>query len=287
MCCGRLWLAFKRLIVGLLVTRTGLQRKQLLCCRQCNACCGSCNTCCCICLSRVPCASLIASFVLALGFTGFALGLSEGVANLNKWLKMDIVDLASLGIMVLGIFFGSISGLALFHGFAATGRTRFNCCGGWKRRFVARCCIGMLFGWHYFMFFLWMFIAPILIIPLIFMGIFFGVCQVKLVKQLGKTCIKFSDYGLDDIVNTEEVCGDELTVFCEAMTGATPYFAAAFVGGLFIVVGMFHMMFVLTANYAHVHDHRTRPKASEWSTYKKCCAVKDPDRYEECFPEPR
>lgn len=45
-------------------------------------------------------------------------------------------------------------------------------------------------------------------------------------------------------------------------------------------------MFVLTANYAHVHDHRTRPKASEWSTYKKCCAVKDPDRYEECFPEP-
>lgn len=46
--------------------------------------------------------------------------------------------------MVLGIFFGSISGLALFHGFAATGRTRFNCCGGWKRRFVARCCIGMV-----------------------------------------------------------------------------------------------------------------------------------------------
>ena len=56
-----------------------------------SACCGSCNRCCCICLSRVPVASLIASFVLGLGFTGFALGLSEGVNNLNKWLKMDIV----------------------------------------------------------------------------------------------------------------------------------------------------------------------------------------------------
>jgi len=146
-------------------------------------------------LSRVPVASLIASFVLGLGFTGFALGLSEGVNNLNKWLKMDIVELASLGIMLLGIFFGGLSGLALLHGFAATGRTRFNCCGGYKRRLLGRCCIGFLFGWHYLMFFLWMFIAPILIIPLIFMGIFFGICQVQVVKQLGKTCIKFSEYG--------------------------------------------------------------------------------------------
>ena len=56
-----------------------------------SACCGSCNRCCCICLSRVPVASLTASFVLGLGFTGFALGLSEGINNLNKWLKMDIV----------------------------------------------------------------------------------------------------------------------------------------------------------------------------------------------------
>lgn len=48
----------------------------------------------------------------------------------------------------------------------------------------------------------------------------------------------------------------------------------------------FHMMFVLTANYAHIHDHRTRPKASECSTCRTCCTVKDPGRYEECFPEP-
>ena len=61
----------------------------LICCFP--ACCGSCNRCCCICLTRVPCASLIASFILAIGFTGFALGLSEGVKNLNKFLKMDIV----------------------------------------------------------------------------------------------------------------------------------------------------------------------------------------------------
>ena len=61
----------------------------LICCFP--ACCDSCNRCCCICLSRVPCASLIASFILAIGFTGFALGLSEGVKNLNIFLKMDIV----------------------------------------------------------------------------------------------------------------------------------------------------------------------------------------------------
>lgn len=53
-------------------------------------------------------------------------------------------DLASLGIMLLGIFFGGLSGLALLHGFAATGRTRFNCCGGYKRRLLGRCCIGFV-----------------------------------------------------------------------------------------------------------------------------------------------
>ena len=53
-------------------------------------------------------------------------------------------ELASLGIMLLGIFFGGLSGLALLHGFAATGRTRFNCCGGYKRRLLGRCCIGFV-----------------------------------------------------------------------------------------------------------------------------------------------
>jgi len=223
---------------------------------------------------------------LAIGFTGFALGLSEGIKNLNKWLKMDIIDLASLGIMLFGVFLGSVSGLALLHGFAATGRTRFTIYSGWKCRLLGRCCVGFLFGWHYFMLFLWMFLAPLLIIPLIFMGIFFGVCQVKVVKQLGKTCIKFDEYGIGDLVSEEEVCGDDLILFCEAITGATPYFAAAFVGGLFIVVGVFHMMFVLTANYAHIHDQRKVAKASECSVCRTCCTVKDPDRYEDCFPEP-
>ena len=45
------------------------------------------------------------------------------------------------------------------------------------------------------MLFLWLFLSPLMLIPLIFMGIFFGVCQVKVVKQLGKTCIRFEDYG--------------------------------------------------------------------------------------------
>ena len=46
------------------------------------------------------------------------------------------------------------------------------------------------------------------------------------------------------------------------------------------------MLFVLTANYAHVHDQRRVEKASECSTCRTCCTVKDPDRYEDCFPEP-
>ena len=46
-----------------------------------------------------------------------------------------------------------------------------------------------------------------------------------------------------------------------------------------------HILFVLTANYAHIKDHRWRRKPSEWSTCKRCCTLDDPDKYEECWPE--
>lgn len=82
------WMAFVKKVECAAMSLT-VHYTDFICCFP--ACCGSCNRCCCICLSRVPCASLIASFILAIGFTGFALGLSEGVKNLNIFLKMDIV----------------------------------------------------------------------------------------------------------------------------------------------------------------------------------------------------
>lgn len=42
---------------------------------------------------------------------------------------------------------------------------------------------------------IWTIIGPLLLFPVIFMGIGFAVCQVKLVKQIGKTCIEFKEYG--------------------------------------------------------------------------------------------
>ena len=60
----------------------------------------------------------------------------------NDGLIIDIYsDLASLGIMLFGVFLGSVSGLALLHGFAATGRTRFTIYRGWKCRLLGRWCI--------------------------------------------------------------------------------------------------------------------------------------------------
>jgi hypothetical protein len=39
------------------------------------------------------------------------------------------------------------------------------------------------------------------------------------------------------------------------------------------------MMLTLAANYAHIKDHRTRPKQSELSVGRKCCLVEDPEEY--------
>ena len=47
----------------------------------------------------------------------------------------------------------------------------------------------------------------------------------------------------------------------------------------------FYILFVLTAHYAHIHGQRKVEKASECSTCRTRCRVKDPDRYEGCFPE--
>lgn len=53
-----------------------------------------------------------------------------------------------------------------------------------------------LIGWHYLMWVIWTFLIPVFIIPVIFMGIFYGVCAIKVTKQLGKTCIFFEEYGM-------------------------------------------------------------------------------------------
>lgn len=39
------------------------------------------------------------------------------------------------------------------------------------------------------------------------------------------------------------------------------------------------MLLCLAANYAHIKDHRTRPKQSELSVARKCCLVEDPEEY--------
>ncbi|KAK3696702.1 hypothetical protein QZH41_013067 [Actinostola sp. cb2023] len=195
-------------------------------------------------------------------------------------------DTAKMGIMALGIFLGSMSGLALLNGIAATGRTRFSIYTGWKSKCCGRCCILMLFGWHAIVWLIWTIIGPILLFPLIFMGIGFAVCQVKLVKQLGKTCIDFDEYGVADLVNVDKVCGYELAEFCSGISPATPYFAVTFVGAIFIIFGVFIMLIALIVNLLQVHKHIKAELPSEWSTCKACCDVEDPDKYDDCWPEP-
>jgi hypothetical protein len=45
------------------------------------------------------------------------------------------------------------------------------------------------------------------------------------------------------------------------------------------VLTQVNMMLTLAANYAHIKDHRTRPKQSELSVGRKCCLVEDPEEY--------
>ncbi|XP_048589595.1 uncharacterized protein LOC116604577 [Nematostella vectensis] len=275
----------KKLVVKGLV-KLGLQKHHCLNARKTAACCKSCWVCCCICYSRIPCITLIAAFWLALGYTGFALGLYEGVFHLNKFLKMDMIGMARMGIMALGLFLGGMSGLAVLNGIAATGRTRYNVYSGWKSKLTGRCCIILLFGWHGLVWLIWTIMGPLLLFPVIVMGIAFAVCQVKLVKQLGKTCIEFKEYGIDDIVKMDVLCGHDLIEFCGAMTGATPYFVAAFVGGIFIIIGVMIMLLALAVNVILVHKHRKETRPSEISTCRVCCNIRDPEKYDDCWPEP-
>lgn len=261
------------------MVKAGATKDQVVKCRKCKACCCSCWKMYCICLSRVPCASLVSGIVVGIGFFLFSFGLVKAFTHLNTWLKMDALAMAAKFAMYFGIAMGVFSGFGLLIGCLATGRTRFNVCGAWKTRFVGRCCVIMLIGWHYLMWVVWTFLIPIFIIPVIFMAIFYGVCAIKITKQLGKTCIFFEEYALDDVFGVKEVCGNELIVFCTAMSNATPYFIFCFVGTIFVVIGVVNMMLTLAANYAHIKDHRTRPKQSELSVGRKCCLVEDPEEY--------
>ncbi|KXJ22903.1 neuronal membrane glycoprotein M6-a [Exaiptasia diaphana] len=275
----------KKLFVKNLV-KLGWTKTQCLRLRQSYVCSRSCLQCVRICLSRIPIISLAATLFLIIGYTGFSVGLYEAVFHLNKWLKMDVITNTRKYIMYLGIFLGSLSGLALLHGFAATGRTRYTFYSGWKSKCCGRCCILSLFFGHSLIWLIWTIIGPVLLFPLIFMGIGFAVCQVKLVKQLGKTCIEFEEYGVADLVNVDKVCGYELAEFCSGISPATPYFAVTFVGAIFIIIGVFIMLVALIVNLLQVHKHQKENLPSEWSTCKACCRVEDPEKYDDCWPEP-
>jgi hypothetical protein len=46
------------------------------------------------------------------------------------------------------------------------------------------------------------------------------------------------------------------------------------------------MLLALVINFVIVHKHIKELKPSEYSTCKACCYVADPEKYDECFPEP-
>lgn len=47
---------------------------------------------------------------------------------------------------------------------------------------------------------------PVFIIPVVFMAIFYGVCAIKITKQMGKTCILFKEYGRFSFNNNNNNC---------------------------------------------------------------------------------
>ncbi|CAB4038471.1 Hypothetical predicted protein, partial [Paramuricea clavata] len=126
------------------MVKAGATKDQVVKCRKCKACCCSCWKMYCICLSRVPCASLVAGIVVGIGFFLFSFGLVKAFTHLNTWLKMDALAMAATFAMYFGIAMGVFSGFGLLIGCLATGRTRFNVCGAWKTRFVGRCCVIMV-----------------------------------------------------------------------------------------------------------------------------------------------
>ena len=46
------------------------------------------------------------------------------------------------------------------------------------------------------------------------------------------------------------------------------------------------MLVALIVNLLQVHKHQKENLPSEWSTCKACCRVEDPEKYDDCWPEP-
>ncbi|XP_070552721.1 uncharacterized protein [Ptychodera flava] len=76
--------------------------------------------------------------------------------------------------------------------------------------------------------------------------------------------------------NTTLLCADELYKLCRHGTGLWLGFAIACGASMIIVVGLFHTLPVLTANYAHIHDtpDRKKKKRQKIKNYSREMAAK-------------
>lgn len=68
---------------------------------------------------------------------------SSFLITLNRF-EFIVRAMAAKFASYFGIAMGTFSGLGLLIGCLATGRTKFNVCGGWKTRFTGRCCVIMV-----------------------------------------------------------------------------------------------------------------------------------------------
>ncbi|XP_043289788.1 neuronal membrane glycoprotein M6-a isoform X2 [Venturia canescens] len=219
------------------------------------------------CMARVPYATLIATIMCCLG-VGIFCGTMYRGATLSA-LMMDQVFHIRLGWLeavqliftTIGASMAALGFTILCFGCLATGATRHKVYRAWRSRVGGRISCAVFITITYILQLAWLLIFAFLVIMTLIFTIFWGLCSNPRVQSLND-CINFTQFGFMFPNNTRvehmQVCGAQnIKLFCkDYVEKAEVMMILATVASMLVVLSLIHYLMCLSANYAHICDHK-------------------------------
>lgn len=220
------------------------------------------------CCRSIPYASLVAAVLVVGGVIVFGLQLYEAVNIIATdilethfqvnvpWL--DAIRLAFICVAAIMAFFSLVM---LITAFIATGRSREHCCKGGCTNACGRFTTVIFIFLTWLFHIVWLIVSCALAVALFIQLMLVGACAglIALQNEAEKLCLDLANYGIDlsnlDSTgnSTLKVCGKgNVEAVCDQVERVGGGLIGALVGSLVMVVGLFHFVAALSANFVHL-----------------------------------
>lgn len=223
--------------------------------------------CCRSCITRIPYATLIATVMCLIGVGIFCGTMYRGAAltviMFEKVFHQRIVWIETLQVIfvIIAAVMGSIGFIVLVMGCLTTGATRHQVYKGLSSRFSGRLSCVIFLVITYILNIVWILVFCVLAILTFICTVLWNLCANPDIEN-HKTCISLSQFHFLFPAGTNrkdmEICEPfDVKILCkDTVEIGEVMFILALVSSLLVILSLTHYLMCLTANYAHIKDHK-------------------------------